>query len=128
VLARFSIIFSFVPICIFLINFDLQAQNPESPVDISPGPAAIIGEVGVSPQPYGLEIKIAVSAPFVPQGVRLTKPDRLVFDFPGYELQGGAYRRIPVNRSTADRYRNCDCLCSRFIPLSRGLSSIRKNR
>jgi TPR repeat protein len=41
-------------------------------------------------------IEIATSAPLVPTTDRLTNPDRLVFDFPGCELQGGN-RHIPVN-------------------------------
>jgi uncharacterized protein len=47
--------------------------------------AARIGKVEVNPHPGGLTIRIAVSAPIVPESSRLANPDRLVFDFPGFE-------------------------------------------
>jgi TPR repeat protein len=58
--------------------------------------AATVGEVNVTPRPDGLSIEIGVSAPITPTTVRLRNPDRLVLDFPGYELKG-ASRGIEVN-------------------------------
>ena len=56
----------------------------------------MISNVEIRAQAHAIEIEIAVSASFVPQAVRLTGPDRLVFDFPGYQLNG-ANRIIPIN-------------------------------
>jgi TPR repeat protein len=95
VMGRFSTYCSF-----FLIVFCFRTSSAQ-PAQIAGGssPPAIIKSVDVSLQPHSIAISIAVSAPFVPQGVRLTAPDRLVFDFPGYELSG-ASRRIEVNRGS----------------------------
>ena len=73
-----------------------KQQSADLPGSVSAAPSAILGKVNVSPRPNGFEIEIATSVPLVPTSDRLTNPDRLVFDFPGCELQGGN-RHIPVN-------------------------------
>ena len=75
-----------------------RAQNgvPDSP--------AFVDSIRVSPQPQGLAIEIALSAPYVPEAVQLTNPERSVFDFPGYQLRGGNLR-IVVNRGPVQRVR-----------------------
>lgn len=79
-------------------------QNSDIAADASSTVAAIVRSVAVIPQANGLAIEVAVSTPFVPQGVRLTTPHRLVFDFPGYKLQGET-RRIPVNKGPVQQLR-----------------------
>jgi uncharacterized protein len=104
VIARASAIFSLLLICICVrTTLDVRAQNsePSSKVLSAPG---VIMKVDVSPHPRGLAIEIGVSAPFVPHGVRLTRPDRLVFDFPGYELRGVS-QRIPVDSGPVQELR-----------------------
>jgi uncharacterized protein len=86
----------FLVLCLcFPASVDSLAQTPKAPTDAFSAPAALIENVGVKFTPHGLTIEIVLSVPFVPQGMPLTNPDRLVFDFPGFKLQ--ATRRIPVN-------------------------------
>ncbi len=93
---RLSTILILVLICPCPPTSVAQPQNSEAPVGAS-APAAIrLENVNVSQRPSGLDIEIALSAPFVPQAIRLTGPDRLVFDFPGYGPQATS-RRISVN-------------------------------
>ncbi len=102
---RFSTIFSFILLCISLqTSLLLRAQNPEALPNTPSSPPAIIRNVDVRHQANGLAIEIAASVPFMPQGLRLTGPDRLVFDFPGYQLQG-ANRNIPVDSGPVQRVR-----------------------
>lgn len=63
-----------------------------------------VGSVEVASRPQGIALTIELSAPFAPHGMRLTNPDRLVFDFPGFSLPG-ATRRIPVNSASIDDVR-----------------------
>lgn len=79
-----------------------EEQGRGVPSDISH--AAIAGKVNVTQRPKGLAIEIALSAPVVPTSDRLTNPDRLVFDFPGCELQG-TNRHIPVNIGPVEELR-----------------------
>ena len=95
-IARSTIFFLWVICFCFLAGIDLQAQTPKSLTDASSASVAVIGKVDVNLQPHGLVIEIALSAPFVPQGVRLTNPDRLVFDFPGFVPQP-VNRHIPIS-------------------------------
>jgi len=82
-------------ICSFsLVSLSVQAQAPESHVDGS-APAASIGKINVNQQSYGLSIEISLSVPFVPQGSRVTNPDRLVFDLPGFTPH--TENHIPIN-------------------------------
>lgn len=87
-------LFLLVDLPLFLATVDIQAQNPKSSTDLAP--PATIERLGVNRQPHGLTIEIVLSVPFIPQGVRLTNPDRLVFDFPGFKLQA-VNQHIPVN-------------------------------
>jgi TPR repeat protein len=97
VLSRFSIKLSLALTCIgFQAGFAGNPQNPNSAANVALEPTGIVENVNVSPQPFGLAIEIEVSAPFLPQAIRLSNPDRLVFDFPGYALQG-TNRHMPVN-------------------------------
>ena len=79
-----------------------EEQSRELPSDTSH--AAVVGKVSVTQRPKGLAIEIALSAPVVPTSDQLTNPDRLVFDFPGCELQG-TNRHIPVNIGPAEELR-----------------------
>jgi len=64
----------------------------------------IIGNVAATPRPQGIALTIELSAPTVPQTQRLTNPNRLVFDFHGFSLQG-ATRHIAVNSGAIDDVR-----------------------
>jgi len=81
----------------FLASVDIHAQTPSAP-------AAIIENVAVNSNPHVLTVEIILSAPFIPQAVRLTNPDRLVFDFPGFTLRAGN-RQIPVNNGPVRKLR-----------------------
>jgi TPR repeat protein len=81
-----------------------QAQNGALQTGRAADSPPFVESIGVSPQPQGLAIEIALSAPYVPQAVQLTNPDRSVFDFPGYQLRGGNLR-IVVNRGPVQRVR-----------------------
>lgn len=85
-------------------NVPCRGQNSEIAADASSVVAAIVRGVAVSSQANGLTIEVTVSTPFVPQGVQLTTPHRLVFDFPGYKLQG-ENRRVPVNKGPVQQLR-----------------------
>ncbi len=80
----------------FVTNSDLYAQKTTSAPDVSSVAAGSIGRIEAAVHPRSLTIEIDVSGPVVPEAVQLANPDRLVFDFPGFELPG-ASRRIPVN-------------------------------
>ncbi len=85
---RFSTVVSLVLILICVnTSFAVQTQIHESSANVSSSSIAIIGKVEVRVQSHGLAIEIPVTAPIVPQDSQLT-PDRLVFDFPGFQLQG----------------------------------------
>lgn len=93
IVCRFT---KFFLICLcFCASVEGQAQTPKAPTDALSAAAATIENVGVNFTTQRLTIEIVLSAPFIPQGIPLTNPDRLVFDFPGFKLQ--ANRRIPVN-------------------------------
>jgi TPR repeat protein len=55
-----------------------------------------LGNVVISSRPQGISVTIDLSAPLMPQAQPLTNPNRLLFDFPGFFLQGPS-KRIPVN-------------------------------
>ena len=87
----------YVVICLcFLASSQVQAQTSKSPTTAVSLPAASIQGLAVNLQPPGLTIEIVLSVPFIPKAVRLTNPDRLVFDFPGFKLQA-VNRHIPIN-------------------------------
>ncbi len=85
-----------VVICLSSAMVHVQAQTPQAPSYGSTASAAAIGNISFNLTPHGLTIEIVLGVPFTPQGVRLTDPDRLVFDFPGFNLEG-ANPHIPVN-------------------------------
>jgi uncharacterized protein len=81
----------------FAASVDFHAQTPSAP-------AATIENVSVNSNPRVLTVEIILSAPFIPQAVRLTNPDRLVFDFPGFRLPAGN-RQILVNNGPVQKLR-----------------------
>ena len=85
-------------------GLDTEAQTPSASVDSSPSPQATIEHADITVNPNGLTIEIVLSAPFLPQGVPLTNPDRLVFDFPGFTLSAGN-RQMPINNGPVRRFR-----------------------
>jgi len=85
-------------------TFAQQEQKADSATGASPPTRTLIKNVEVSRHKDYLAIEIGLSAPFVPQAVQLNNPDRLVFDFPGYQLQR-ASRRIPVNAGAVQQVR-----------------------
>ncbi len=87
-----------VVICVcFSASVYIQARTPQAP-------AATIENIAVNAKPTGLTIEIVLSASFIPQGERLTNPDRLVFDFPGFKLQA-ANPQISVNNGPVRKVR-----------------------
>jgi TPR repeat protein len=86
------------------ISFAYQAQNSVLATGASSLETGTIKSVNLDLQSSGVAIEIMLSAPFLPQGVRLAGPDRLVFDFPGYESQV-AGQRIPVNKGPVQQVR-----------------------
>jgi TPR repeat protein len=96
--ARVPTVLLVVLICIcFGTIFACGQQDSKLPGTISsPAPSVILKKVTVSASSNGLVIEIATSAPLIPTSDRLANPDRLVFDFPGCELQA-TNRHIPVN-------------------------------
>ncbi len=87
-----------------MVSVETQAQTPNSPIDASSAPAPMVEKVDYNLEPHGLTIEIVLGAPSVPQTARLTNPDRLVFDFPGFRLQAGN-DRISVNDGAVQHLR-----------------------
>jgi len=85
-------------------SLDTEAQTPNASVDASAAPYATIEHADITLNANGLTIEIVLSAPYLPQGVPLTNPDRLVFDFPGFTLRAGN-RQMPVNNGPVRRFR-----------------------
>ena len=82
--------------CIFAkFDYGLCAQTANSSTAASTR-TGVVGNVAVTQLADRLTIEISAKPLFSPEVVRLTGPDRLVLDFPGYELSGGN-RRIPVH-------------------------------
>lgn len=73
----------------------LRAQTANS-ATVASTRVGVIKKVAITSLKDRVAIEISASPPFTPEVVRLTSPDRLVIDFPGYELTGGN-RRIPVH-------------------------------
>jgi TPR repeat protein len=97
VLVRCSTKF-WVVICLCLsASVDIRAQASSVPL-------ATVEHADVTLTPNGLTIEIALSAPFLPQGMPVTNPDRLVFDFPGFTLPAGN-RQMPINNGPVRRFR-----------------------
>ena len=94
---------SFVICLCFAASVGLQAQTPAS-VDSSTAKHGAVEHADITVKPTGLMIEITLSTPFLPQGVPVTNPDRLVFDFPGFTLPAGN-RQMPVNNGPVRRFR-----------------------
>ena len=95
----------FVVVCLcFSARVDIQAQASAGPSHASSVPLATIEHADITLEPDGLTIELALSAPFLPQGVALTNPDRLVFDFPGFTLRAGN-RQMQVNNGPVRKFR-----------------------
>jgi hypothetical protein len=99
----FTKLFVVIWLCVWA-SFDTQAQTPNASVDSSPAPYAKIEHADITLKPNGLSIEIVLSAPYLPQGVALTNPDRLVFDFPGFTLRAGN-RQMPIDNGPVRRFR-----------------------
>lgn len=82
----------------------IQAQAPDASAHSSPGQHAAVEHADITLNPNGLTIEIVLSTPFLPQGVPVANPDRLVFDFPGFTLPSGN-RQMPVNSGPVRRFR-----------------------
>jgi hypothetical protein len=94
---RPSDIFCRVLICIAISpGLAQQPRSPEIAGHSSLHSIPAFRNIEVIPQTQHLAIEISLSTPSAPHVLRLTGPDRLVFDFPGYELQTSK-RRIAVN-------------------------------
>lgn len=94
----------FVVICLCLVgSINSHSQTPDASVDPSSSHATI-EHADITVQSKGLTIEISLSAPFLPQGVLLTNPDRLVFDFPGFTLRAGN-RQMQVNNGPIRKFR-----------------------
>jgi TPR repeat protein len=89
------VLLSVIGVC-FQASSACQERDPVPSADVPSAPSGIVENIIVRPQSNGLVIEIAVSAPTLPRSGHLAKPDRLVFDFLGFQLQG-SIRRIPVN-------------------------------
>jgi TPR repeat protein len=101
VTARWSSIF------FFLLIFGLiacAAQDSGNQGKLPSTGFKAISAVDVHSQSQGISIEITASAPFIPQALQLTGPDRLVFDFPGYQLRG-PNRSIPVDNGPVRQLR-----------------------
>jgi TPR repeat protein len=75
-------------------------QSPSATVAEKP----TIDRINVATDQQGLSIEILTNSPVVPDTERLEHPDRLVFDFAGFSLQGPA-QRIPVNKGPVSAVR-----------------------
>ena len=56
-----------------------------------------ISKIRIANDGHALTIEVSTNSPAVPDTQRLENPDRLVFDFPGFVLQGPA-QRLSVNK------------------------------
>lgn len=67
----------------------------------APGPVPeakpTISKIRIANDGQALTIEVSTSSPAIPDTQRLENPDRLVFDFPGFVLQGPA-QRLSVNK------------------------------
>jgi len=104
VVSRLFTKFFMVACFCFSASVGSRAQTPGGPGHASAGAVAAIEHADITLNPNGLTIEIALSAPFLPQGVPLTNPDRLVFDFPGFTLPAGN-RLMPINNGPVRKFR-----------------------
>jgi hypothetical protein len=70
-----------------------QAVTPASPGVDSPA----ITRIHITSDSQSLSIEVSTTAPAIPDTDRLENPDRIIFDFPGFVMQGPA-QQVPINR------------------------------
>jgi TPR repeat protein len=82
------------------------ATQPASPATSSAAAAGkpTISRINVATDQQGLSIEILANSPVIPDTERLEHPDRLVFDFPGFSLQGPP-QHITVNKGPVSAVR-----------------------
>lgn len=100
---RYSTKFLVVICLCFAASVGIQAQTPTS-VDSSPARRGAVEHADITVNPNGLTIEITLSTPFLPQGVPVENPDRLVFDFPGFTLPAGNRQQL-VNNGPVRKFR-----------------------
>jgi len=100
---RSTIFFVWVCFCSLIrVTGEAQSSNPARGADSLS--TRTVKSVRLTQKSPGLAIEITLSAPFVPQAIRLSAPDRLVFDFPGYKPEG-ASARTTVNGGPVQQIR-----------------------
>jgi TPR repeat protein len=82
--------------CAVLIVTPLLGQDYATTPAPSSDAKGTILDIGLSSDREGVTIAVTTDVPAVPETGKLEHPDRLVFDFPGFDLAGYS-RRIPVN-------------------------------
>lgn len=88
---------TFVAACVCLAATSyLLAQSRGSASDLTSPQSQVLRAVSIHSQTDRLTVDVDLSVPLVPEGTRLSNPDRLVFDFPGFRLQSQT-RHIQVN-------------------------------
>jgi TPR repeat protein len=73
------------------------ARGQEAAPPSAPSGKPTISKILVASDSEGLSIEISTNSPVIPDTQRLEHPDRLVFDFRGFSLQGPA-QHIAVNK------------------------------
>jgi hypothetical protein len=82
----------------FLLNFSAYAANAnEAPKEALKNEAPTVRHVDVLSSGNHLEIEITTSAPITPRAQVISRPDRLIVDFPGARPDA-SLRNIAVNR------------------------------
>jgi TPR repeat protein len=80
-----------------LISLVLGQQASAQAAGAIPNSKPTISRIRIANDGQALTIEVSTSSPAVPDTQRLEHPDRLVFDFPGFVLQGPA-QRLSVNK------------------------------
>lgn len=75
---------------LLILSYGQQATAQESSTGETVRPRPTIRRIQVLNESHALKIEISTSSPATPQIQRLENPDRLVFDFPGFVLEGPA--------------------------------------
>jgi uncharacterized protein len=79
----------------YLVRAAAQDAVPHAAALVSS--KSTVRSISVASDSQALNIEISTDAPIVPESTRLENPDRLVFDFPGFGVQGSA-QHIAVNK------------------------------
>lgn len=80
-------------------------QDPLPSSVVPPNSKPTVRDILLVTDSEAVRIEITTNAHIVPENTRLTHPDRLVLDFPGFGLQGPA-QRIPVNQGAVTTVRS----------------------